>query len=512
MIFHNPIISGYYPDPSICRVGEDYYLVTSTCEFFPGVPVFHSKDLIHWKQIGHCLTRKSQINLDKAKPSSGIYAPTIRYYNGIFYMITTNSSYKGNFFVTATDPAGEWSDPIWVEQKGIDPSLFFDDDGKVYYTSTSGEESTAGTDEKVGIVQAEINIKTGKLKTSLKYIWRGTGGRYPEGPHLYKINKMYYLMIAEGGTEYGHMVTIARSRTPWGIFEPCPSNPILTHRNRGLHEIQGTGHADLIKAHDSSWWMVFLAFRNTILFFHHLGRETFIAPVSWNSNGWPIVNVTGTVESEMNVNCLPKHPVENEPMRDDFDGLSLRLYWNFLRNPYPGSWDLTSRKGWLCLYGSEITLGDIDSPALIARRQQHFNCIIRTRMEFYPVNEGEEAGLTVFYNNEHHYEIAVSRMNGLNQVIVRKRIGDLSAVVVEEPFTEKSVILIVKADKHQYSFGYGRGDSDEEKFLCQGRTQFVSTEATIISFTGVYFGLYATGSGRQCSVPAYFDWFDYEIL
>lgn len=505
MIFHNPIIPGFYPDPSICRVGEDYYLVTSTFEFFPGVPVFHSKDLIHWKQIGHCLTRKSQLNLDKTRPSGGIYAPTIRYYNGIVYMVTTNISDKGNFFVTATDPAGEWSDPIWVEQDGIDPSLFFDDDGRVYYTSTSG------ADEEAGIVQAEIDIKTGRLTTPLKHIWRGTGGRYPEAPHLYKINGMYYLMIAEGGTEYGHMVTIARSTTPWGIFESCPSNPILTHRNRGVHAIQGTGHADLIRAHDGSWWMVFLAFRNTLQFFHHLGRETFIASVSWDSNGWPIVNGTGTVELEMEANGLPQYPVEDEPVRDDFDDCSLRFCWNFLRNPYPGSWDFTSRRGWLCLHGSGITLNDIDSPALIARRQQHFDCIVRTKLEFYPVNEGEEAGLTVFYNNEHHYEIAVTRMDGLNQVIVRRRIGDLSAVVAQEPLMEKSLVLIIKADKYQYAFGYSR-DSSAEKFLCQGGTQYVSTEATKISFTGVYFGLYATGNGKRCSVPAYFDWFDYEIL
>lgn len=274
--FSNPIIPGFYPDPSMCRVGNDYYLVTSTFEYFPGVPLFHSRDLIHWRQIGHCLTRSSQLPLEKAGSSGGIYAPTLRYHNGKFYMVTTNVA-VGNFFVYADDPAGEWSEPVWLEHKGIDPSLFFDDDGKVYFTWTTDNQ----------IWQCEIDINTGATLTKPRPIWSGTGGRYPEAPHLYKINGTYYLLIAEGGTEYGHMVTLARADSPWGSFESCPHNPILTHRHRGANPIQGTGHADLVEAHDGSWWMVFLAFRTLAHYqnFHHLGRETFLAPVKWDEAG-----------------------------------------------------------------------------------------------------------------------------------------------------------------------------------------------------------------------------------
>ena len=205
--FRNPIIPGFYPDPSVCRVGEDYYLVTSTFEFFPGVPVFHSRDLVHWEQIGHALTRTSQLPLREAPPSGGIYAPTIRYHEGVFYMVTTNVSYGGNFYVTATDPAGPWSDPIYVDQAGIDPSLLFDDDGKVYFLSNGNGCMSI----------CEIDIATGKKLAPTRPSWKGTGGRYPEAPHLYKINGLYYLMIAEVGTEYGHMETIARSASPYGL-------------------------------------------------------------------------------------------------------------------------------------------------------------------------------------------------------------------------------------------------------------------------------------------------------
>ncbi|MEO8254329.1 MAG: glycoside hydrolase family 43 protein, partial [Flavobacterium sp.] len=208
--FQNPILPGFYPDPSICRVGDDFYMVNSTFGYFPGVPIFKSKNLVNWKQIGYVLSRKEQLPLAKAKTTEGIFAPTIRYHDGLFYMITTNFSDKGNFYVTAKDPDGEWSDPIWIETPGIDPSLYFDESGKVYVTSTQNWGAI-----KNGIVMSEIDIKTGKLLTPPVTIWKGTGNRYPEGPHTYKKDGFYYLMIAEGGTEYGHSVTIARSKNIW---------------------------------------------------------------------------------------------------------------------------------------------------------------------------------------------------------------------------------------------------------------------------------------------------------
>ncbi len=238
-------------------------------------------------------------------------------------MITTNVSHGGNFYVVTQDPAGVWSEPIWVQQGGIDPSLCFDGE-HVYLTSSAGWPQPS-------IYQCEIDIKSGQQLTETRLLWRGTGGRFPEGPHLYHIGDWYYLLIAEGGTEYGHMETLARSRSPWGPFEPRPHNPILTHRDSGSHPLQGAGHADLIAAHDGSWWLVFHAFRPQERSYHHLGRETCLAPVTWTEDGWLVVSAEKTVEVQMNVKSLPQQMERTEPAHDDFEGPELRLCWNFVK-------------------------------------------------------------------------------------------------------------------------------------------------------------------------------------
>ena len=497
MRYDNPVIPGFYPDPSICRVGGDYYLVTSSFEYFPGVPVFHSCDLVHWRQIGHCLTRAAQLPLEKRPPSKGIYAPTIRHHDGTFYMVTTNVEGGGSFIVTTKDPAGEWSDPVWLEHPDIDPSLLFDDDGTVYVTSSGNQQSI-------------VDIRAGKRLSDIRTIWPGTGGAYLEGPHLYRINGWYYLLCGEGGTDLGHMVTLARSSSPWGPFAPCPHNPILTHRNRGGHPIQATGHADLVQAHDGSWWLVFLGIRvpsDVYPPFHNIGRETFLAPVTWTDDGWPVVNGNGTVELAMDAPCLPPHPWPPEPARDDFDAPALGLCWNFLRNPRAADWSLAGRPGWLCLKGSPVTLDEIDSPAFVGRRQQHVDCCASALLDFAPQHDGEEAGLTVLMNHRHHYEIALTRLDGRRTVIVRRRIGDLQAVVAREPAPDGPVTLIVKADTGKYAFSFASGDGTP-RALAEAETRYVSKEVAG-GFTGVYLGMYATGNGRRSSGVAGFDWFEY---
>jgi xylan 1,4-beta-xylosidase len=497
MKFNNPVLPGFYPDPSICRVGQDYYLVTSSFEYFPGVPLFHSRDLIYWRQIGHCLTRPSQLPLKDVPSSGGIYAPTLRYYQETFYMVTTNVTGGGHFYVHTRDPLQAWSEPIWLDQGGIDPSFFFDDDGLVYFTSTGDE----------GITQSRIDLETGRRLTEPRLIWSGTGGQYPEAPHLYKINGVYYLMIAEGGTEYGHMVTLARSDNPWGPFESCPHNPILTHRSY-FSPIQATGHGDLIQAHDGRWWMVFLGIRpNGHPPCHHLGRETFLAPVTWGPDGWPVVGKKGRVALKMEAECLPPAPWEPDPARDDFDEPQLRLSWNFLRNPNAADYSLTERPGWLRLVGSALNLEAVGSPTLIGRRQQHFDCQVRTLVDFEPQAEGEEAGLTVRMNEQHHYEIAITRLEGERQVILRRRIGSLVAIVQRAPIESGPVILEIKADRNRYYFSCGL-EGQVANLLGTGETRYLSTEVAT-GFTGVYFALYATGNGRRSTTLAFFDWFDY---
>lgn len=506
MTYKNPVIKGFHPDPSICQVGEDFYLVTSSFEYFPGVPIFHSKDLVNWRQLGHCLTRSSQLPLQNAKSSSGVFAPTIRYANGRFYVITTNMAVRKNFIVWAEQPEGPWSEPIWLDWPGIDPSLLFDEDGKAYITGTQDLFNS----EPVGIYQAEIDVESGKVLTERRLIWGGTGGAFPEGPHLYKMNDAYYLIAAEGGTEYGHMVTVARSKDPYGPFENHPNNPILTHRS-SASPIQATGHADFIQYVDGTWWAVFLGIRPAPIFgskHHHLGRETFLAPVDWTEEGWPVIGAN--VEFEMDGRTLPIKEEPDWKSRDDFNEVQLDASWNFLRNPYEGSWSLNEKPGSLTLYSSSVSLSDMDSPSLVARRQQHFDCRVSTLLAFSPASEGEEAGITVYMNERFHYEIALGIRNRIKKVFVKRRIGTLWTVEAEHEYKDEQIILTVKADAENYTFSYQQPNS-EPVVLGAGECFLLSSE-TAGGHTGVYFGLYASANGHKTNTPAYFDWFEYNVL
>ena len=497
--YMNPVISGFNPDPSVCRVGEEYYLVTSTFEYFPGVPVYHSRDLVNWKHIAYCLTRDSQVDLRNTGFWGGIYAPTLRYHDGMFYMITTNVGGGGNFYVTATDPAGPWSDPVWVDEGWFDPSLFFDDDGKVYYTRRG----------PTGIVQAEIDIKTGRLNTELIGIAKGMISRDAEGPHLYKFNGWYYLMMAEGGTRALHMETIGRSRNAWGPFNPCPHNPILAQHEGWGNIIRGPGHAELFQAHDGSWWMMFLATRHKNYdALAHMGRESFLVPVAWE-NGWPVIDKHSLLKLEMNVKTLPLQPVEPEEIRDEFDSETLRLCWMFLRNPVENSWSLSEKPGFLRLYGQPATLREIGSPAFVGRKQTSFDFRAETLIHFNPTSDNQEAGLTVYLNDRHHYEFIIRRQNGARHLSLRKTIGD---VVIETNRVSPDpgpVNLRITADHEKYSFQYKTGQTKKYHTLDTGLTQYLGTELAS-TFTGVFVAMFASGNGELSDCPADFDWFEYE--
>ncbi len=515
MHYQNPILPGFYPDPSICRVGDDFYLVTSSFEYFPGVPIFHSRDLVNWRQIGHCLTRASQLPLEGCWASGGIWAPTIRHHNGLFYMAITNTTGGGHFCVTAQDPAGEWSEPIWVEGKGFDASLFFDDDGKAYFQWYV---------YPLGIHQTEIDIATGRHLTEPKVIWNGTGARSPEGPHLYKIDGIYYQMVAEGGTEEGHMISIARSEHVWGPWEACPHNPILTHRSLDL-PIQTTGHGDLVQAPDGNWWMVCLGTRPVgYPRYHMLGRETFLAPVTWQA-GWPVVGNNGTLALEMDA-PLPSPPTPlpqgegsqvpspvgggRRVRADDFDSPTFGLHWNWLRNPVMNRYSLTQRDGWLRLIGSDSTLEQDTSPTFIGRRQRHFLCQVTASIDFTPQTENEEAGLVALGDAHHYYEIGINLQRGERTVFVRRKIGTLQTVVAQTFIPDGNIQLRITADETWYTFSFAT--NNEWTDLARGEVRYLCSEAGAAMFTGTYFGMYATGNGKPCQSPADFDWFDYEVL
>jgi xylan 1,4-beta-xylosidase len=507
--FENPILPGFHPDPSICRVGDDFYLVNSSFEYFPGVPIFHSRDLVHWRQIGHVLTRASQLNLNKIGSSRGIYAPTLRHAGGRFYLITTLIDGGGNFVVIARRPEGPWSEPIWLDQKGeggFDPSLLFHG-GRVYYTRTG-----KGADfEHPFVHQVELDPVTLKRRGRMRVIWRGTGDVWTEGPHLLRIHGNYFLLAAEGGTFLGHAQMVARADAPFGPFEPCPRNPILSHRRRRGHPIQATGHVDLVTLRDGSVWAVFLGMRRHA---GHslLGRETFLAPVRFDSDGWPMIGDGGHIELKMPAPALPEHPWPAEPGRDDFRSLDLAPHWIFLRNPTPGAYSLKERPGFLRLWGSPETLDEVAATTFVGRRQEHHAFTCQAELEFSPRRQGEEAGLTVRAREEFHLDLALRWTATGREAVVAVRAGKkrrtLGRVLLPG---HGRVRLEISAAGGAYQFRAGAGN--RLRLLRTAPTRMLSTETIgrsgMLHFTGVVIGMYATGRGQQVSVPADFDWFSY---
>ncbi len=506
MRYRNPILPGFYPDPSVCRVGEDFYLVNSSFEYFPGVPIFHSRDLIHWRQLGHVLDRPSQLEIPGVAPSDGIYAPTIRHHAGRFYLATTvNVTGRGfrNFFVTAENPAGPWSDPIWVNQGGIDPSLFFDDDGRVFWTGNGTGWATVR-----GLYQSEIDPASGTLLSEPRLIWTGSGGSYPEGPHLFKRDGFYYLLAAEGGTAECHMVTCARSRQPFGPFEPCPFNPVLTHRSR-MNIITSTGHADFFSDAAGDWWAVFLAIRYAEHGFHPLGRETCLAPVEWTADGWPVVNGGALVAERMEVaRDLPARPLPPAPVRDDFDSAALGPDWVRLRLPAFEDYSLNARPGWLTLRCAAPALDDLASPAAVFRRLRHFEATARAWLDFEPASEREEAGLTVLIDQRHHAELVVARRGDFRVAFVRRRIGSLAGESEPLPIPSGPFEISVAVDRARCRFFATAADGVSRE-IGRHETRYLATEVAG-GYTGVMLGLFASGRGAESAVRAAFDWFDYE--
>jgi len=493
--YQNPIIPGFYSDPSICRVGEDYYLITSTFEYFPGVPVFHSKDLVHWEQIGHCIHRKEQL-----PKGVNIFAATIRYHEGTFYMITTNLTGRiGNFYVTATNPAGPWSDPVFIKVPGIDPDLFFDDDGKAYVISSP-------------FILYEIDLEAGELLTEGRKVWNGTGGRYSEAPHIYKKDGYYYLMAAEGGTEEAHSETIARSHSVWGPYTDNPANPILAHANAAGqgNPIQGVGHADIIQAHDDSWWMVFHGYRTVSNKAHHiLGRETCLAPVTWPKNSWPVVNGNGTVRVDMTCPTLPLKPFPEETERMEFDTEEHSLDWNYIQLPVEANFSLTERKGYFRLKGAAEVLGTRNTSTFVGRRLKNFYFTASTVVEFDPKAENEEAGMTLL-NNGSHFDIMINKKEGKRILLIKLQFGQTLYKSEEIVLQPGPVKLRVSGKKSTFTFSYAQGN-DAFTEIETVDSKFLATE-TVGFFTGVYVGLYATGNGKVSTANADYDWFEYIVI
>ena len=499
----NPILPGYYPDPSILRVGDDYYLVNSSFTHFPGLPVWHSKDLVHWTQIANAVTRPSQAEFGKLEVSRGLFAPAIGYANGTYYIINTCVGCGENFLITAKNPAGPWSDPVRLPFEGIDPSLFFDTDGKAYIVNNGPPEGTPLYNGHRAIWMQEYDVASAKMVGPRKVLVNGGTdiAKKPiwiEGPHLYRIKGWYYLMCAEGGTADQHSEVIFRSKTLWGPYVAFKGNPILTQRDLYPDRefpVTSTGHADLVETQKGDWYAVFLGTRPYGDDLYNTGRETFLLPVTWKE-GWPIILKKG--EHLPFVAKRPNLPAEPGPqphagnftVTENFDA-PLGLDWVMVRTPHE-DW-YTVEHGAMTLKARPVVIGGDGNPSFLGKRQQHATATVTTTLRFDPKIEGERAGLVAFQNSKAFYFFGMVRENGKNALCVTRRTSkdepENGTTLACAPAPAGTVTLQIAVNRDKIDFSYGAADSLQ--------TLIKDADATVLStkqaggFVGTVIGPYA---------------------
>lgn len=483
MKYINPIIKGFHPDPSICRVGEDYYLVTSTFEYFPGIPIYHSRDLVNWKQIGNCIERREQLPLEKAVSSGGIWAPTIRYYNGKFYVTATFDG-KGNFIVSSKQPASGWSDAVWTDFSGIDPSMFFEDRKMYYCANDVGERNhTYGLE---GISVAEMDVETGKVKGGIKRVWQGEGGGWMEAPHIYHRGGFYYIIAAEGGTGQGHHQIAGRSKTIWGPYENCPENPILTNRNDCSKQVDCSGHGDLIDDVNGNWWMVHLGTR-PFEGMSHLGRETFLMPVTWEKD-WPVVGKYKKCQLEVDAALWNE---QREVLEWSMDFNSEKIEDTCLFRRVPQIKNYIKKNGKLTLKPGAVKLSDPSgSPTFLAVRPLDLECTTEAAFAFCPRKNGDMAGMAVYLNENFYYRIYKKREEGKDYIVFERHIDDIQMVIYQQEIREGTIKIKIVTDGKKYYFYYSL---ENGAYINVGTAsvKFLSTSIAGKCFTGVLTGLFA---------------------
>lgn len=469
MIYKNPVIKGFNPDPSVCRVGKDYYLVTSSFEYFPGIPIYHSRDLINWKMINHCISNPQWLNFEAFTNSGGIWAPTIRYNNGIFY-VTATIDKIGNMILHTDNINGEWSEPVFVKMGGIDPSIYFENNRAYYCTNERQGKSEA-------ITLCEINPGTGEILGECKEIWHGMNGGWLEAPHIYKVNGWYYIFTAEGGTSHNHMVTVGRSKTLFGNYEECPFNPLLTNRSDTSKQIQCAGHADLVDDENGNWYIVHLGTRPCKNTKSNLGRETFLTPVQYKDNWFYIDGGKAKIENKVKINAAQE---KGRSFKADFTKPEFEKEWLFL------NYGNVSRDKKLILNPSEnsITFAGI--------RQPDFECSVKTDCIFCPESIGAEAGLMVYLQSDFNYRICRKRYPDGDYIAVEKYAEDYIQTLYKEKSRSGIMNLKITADKDYYYFHCSE-NNEPMKEVCHASTRFLCVELPDRCFTGTIIGAYTIG-------------------
>ncbi|MRT92806.1 glycoside hydrolase family 43 protein [Ancylomarina sp. 16SWW S1-10-2] len=504
--FDNPILPGYHPDPSICRVGDDYYLINSTFLWFPGIPVYHSNDLVNWELIGHVINRPEQMDFTGLPDKLGVFAPTIRYHEGLFYVINTCVGCGMNFYVTASNPAGPWSDPVWLpEAPGIDPSLMWDDDGKCYYTGMTGVEEQKWSGQSV-IYNQELDLEQKKLVGERHELTFGhaNNASYSEGPHLYKINGKYLLMISEGGTGLYHSLTVHHSDSINGPYVADYINPVITHRNLGLdYPLHAIGHGDLVQTQNGEWWSVLLGKRK-IDRITTLARETFLAKVEFEGQT-PIFNPGyGKVLMKQTRPNLPWSPVKKEPVRDQFEGEKLGLKWCTIRTPKENFYSV--KNGKLKLKLRKEVMDSLVNPSILIQRIEHHKFEAMTKMSFKTSKANEQAGLTFYRTNENHYNLLKDK----NSLILIKSFKGKKTEIARIPFKSKDVYLHVEANDLEVQFSYGESPKSLKPIGEKQSLVVIADGQGNAMFNGPGIGVYATSNGLESKNQALFEWFEYD--
>lgn len=511
--YFNPILAGFYPDPSICAANGKFYLINSSFVYFPGLPIFESTDLVNWKQIGNIIDRKEQADFSKAGISRGLYAPTIRYDKGTFYVICTNVSGKGNFIVTATNPQGPWSNPIWIpEINGIDPDIFFDDDGKVYITHNGPPPANVSVhDGHRAIYTFEYDIQNQKIVGESKLVINGGTDMaikpvWIEGPHIIKKDGFYYMICAQGGTGYNHSEVVFRSKNVFGPYESYEKNPILTQKHLDptrKNEISTTGHADFVQLQNGDWWAVFLGCRPYEMELYNTGRETFMMPVEWNE-GWP--EIVGGTQPLPFVHKKPNLPASKEktvPMsgnftsRDDFNGDKLDLIWSFVRTPLEKWHEL--KDGKLYIKPRKESIHTETNFSFIGRRQQHLQFEAATKLNYALTNTLQTAGLVAF-QNEKQYFLLGKRLNsdGKMEVFLEETAATINngvpIILAKKELSEKSKDLYLKIEgkKRYYDFYYKTSEKGEWVLLAKDIDAAILSTNKAGGFVGTYLAMYAS--------------------
>ena len=533
---HNPIIPGFYPDPSICRVKDDYYIACSSFELYPGIPLFHSKDLVHWEQICNVMTMENGFHVECSYGGGGVMAPTIRYNKGIYYIMNCNFSHRGNYIVTAENPKGPWSQPHWLEDvPGIDASLFFDDDGMCYVVGTGDAWDEELGMETCGIWVAEYDIENFKMLSKPVTIFHSAmrAAEHPEAPHLYHVGEYYYLMLAEGGTDQHHCVAVARSKKIFEFFENNPDNPVMTHRMMGTYAaITNVGHADFVETQKGDWYAVMLASRNIDGKHKNLGRETYICPVVWE-NGWPLFSPeTGHLEFEYENAGLTETKYEPRSKRYKFDESEFEPEWTWWGTPYEPFFERKDSKLVIKCVAQKLTEElkpasfDFQSPRgrenfapFIALRETELDFTASCCMNFKPKGQ-ESAGMAIVQqmNNQYHFERICEDGTEYVQLVRYFAIFDSRPylpgftsetkyeVVKKIPYDKEKVVLKLEGKGKDYIFYYGESESELREFA-KGDSTKISTEQ-IGCMTGTMIGMYATGNGINVDNQAIFEWFE----